>query len=66
MTKAKLAELIDAYADAKTSGNKYLVQSMIGQLESALNEVCNETEIKFPSAPLGVNPEIIQDESNET
>lgn len=40
MTKAQLASLIDAYADAKGSGNKYLIQTMISQLEDALNQVC--------------------------
>jgi hypothetical protein len=39
MTKAELAELIDAYADSKASGNKYLVKSMIGDLERALEEI---------------------------
>jgi hypothetical protein len=39
MTKAEFAQCIDAYADAKASGNKYLVQKMIGELEAALNEI---------------------------
>lgn len=39
MGKKELATLVDAYADAKASGNKYLVQSMIVQLEGALNEI---------------------------
>jgi hypothetical protein len=37
MTKAELAAAIDAYADAKASGNKYLVQKMIEELEGILN-----------------------------
>ena len=45
MTKTQLAALIDAYADAKASGNKHLIQTMIAQLEDALNEVCE------PGAP---------------
>jgi hypothetical protein len=40
MGKKELATLIDAYADAKASGNKYLVQNMIEQLQQALDEVC--------------------------
>jgi len=42
MTKAELAQLIDAYADSKASGNKYLVAKMIEELEQALNQVCGE------------------------
>jgi hypothetical protein len=45
MGKKELATLIDAYADAKASGNKYLVQNMIEQLQQALDEVCG------PDAP---------------
>lgn len=41
MTKAELASMIDAYADAKASGNKYLVQKMIEELEGVLNEICD-------------------------
>jgi hypothetical protein len=39
MGKKELATLIDAYADAKASGNKYLAQVMIAQLEQALNQI---------------------------
>lgn len=39
MGKKELATLIDAYADSKVSGNKYLAQVMIAQLEQALNQV---------------------------
>jgi hypothetical protein len=39
MTKAELAQLIDAYADAKSSGNKYLTKKMIEDLEVALDEI---------------------------
>lgn len=42
MDKEKFAQLIDAYADAKGSGNKYLVQKMIADLEAALNEIFAE------------------------
>lgn len=42
MTKAELAQLIDAYADSKASGNKYLVAKMIEELEQALTQVCGE------------------------
>lgn len=41
MGKKELATLIDAYSDAKASGNKYLTQVMIAQLEKALDEVFN-------------------------
>jgi hypothetical protein len=47
MNKAEFAQLIDAYADAKASGNKYLVQRMIADLEQALNQLFPET----PEAP---------------
>jgi hypothetical protein len=39
MNKAEFAQCIDAYADAKSSGNKYLVKKMIEELEGALNEL---------------------------
>jgi len=44
MNKEALAELIDAYADAKASNNKLLVQTMIRQLEVALNAIFKEQE----------------------
>lgn len=44
MGKKELATLIDAYSDAKSSGNKYLTQIMIKQLETALNELFPEDE----------------------
>ena len=39
MSKKELATLIDSYSDAKVSGNKYLIQLMIAQLEQALNQI---------------------------
>lgn len=39
ISKAEMAGMIDAYADAKASGNKYLVKKMIEELEGALNEL---------------------------
>ena len=42
MGKKELATLIDAYSDAKASGNKYLTQVMISQLEKALDQVFGE------------------------
>ena len=42
MGKKELATLVDAYADAKASGNKYLVQSMIVQLEKVLSDIFGE------------------------
>lgn len=44
MSKEVLAELIDAYADAKASKNKVLIQTMIRQLESALDSLFPNTE----------------------
>lgn len=37
MNKKDLATLIDAYADAKASRNQHLVNSMVAQLEQALD-----------------------------
>ena len=54
MGKKELATLIDAYADAKASGNKYLIQNMIEQLQQALDEVCE------PEAPDALDA--VQDE----
>ena len=60
MTKAKLAQLIDAYADSKASGNKYLVAKMIEELEVALTEVCNSggdmPPFEVPATPHGLPP----------
>jgi hypothetical protein len=39
MDKRTLAQLVDAYADAKASRNQHLVNSMVAQLEQALDEV---------------------------
>lgn len=39
MNKSQFAQVIDAYADAKATGNKYLVQHMINDLEEALNTI---------------------------
>jgi hypothetical protein len=45
MNKAEFAQLIDAYADAKASGNKYLLQRMITDLEEALSTLfCPDPE----------------------
>jgi hypothetical protein len=49
MGKKELAILIDSYADAKSSGNKYLVQTMIAQLEQALNQIFGEGEAMVES-----------------
>ena len=51
MTKAEFAQCIDAYADAKASGNKYLVKKMIEDLEVALNELFGEEPVSAPDAP---------------
>jgi hypothetical protein len=39
MNKETFANLIDAYADAKMSKNKHLLNTMVGQLQAALDEV---------------------------
>jgi hypothetical protein len=39
MDKAKFAELIDGYADAKVSGNQYLIRKAVEDLEPALSLV---------------------------
>jgi len=60
MTKAELAQLIDAYADSKASGNKYLVTKMIEELEMALTEVCGSSEdmppFEIPAPPHSIPP----------
>lgn len=43
MDKETLSNLIDAYADAKVSRNKILVEIMIVQIREALDLVFNET-----------------------
>lgn len=45
MTKKDLATLIDAYADAKSSRNQHLINSMVAQLEQALDSVFPEPEV---------------------
>jgi hypothetical protein len=37
MDKRTLAQLVDAYADAKASRNQHLVNTMVAQLEQALD-----------------------------
>lgn len=39
MNKSELAQLIDAYADAKATGNAYLIKKMIDELEEVLTEI---------------------------
>ena len=47
MTKKDLAQLVDAYADAKVSRNPHLVNTMVAQLEQALDSLfAGESEIK--------------------
>ena len=54
MDKRTLAQLIEAYADAKASRNQYLINSMVTQLEQALDLV-------FP-AEAAVDPEVVNQE----
>ena len=59
MTKAELASMIDAYADAKASGNKYLVQKMIEELEVTLDQICDSGEpvpAEIPQPPHTLPP----------
>ena len=49
MDKESFASLIDAYADAKASRNKILIQSMIERLEQALSAI-------FPDQPEAPEP----------
>lgn len=39
MDKRTLAQLVDAYADAKASRNQHLVNTMVAQLEKALDSL---------------------------
>lgn len=48
MDKEKLAELVDAYADAKASKNRILVESMIEKLEVALNSIFGAQPTNLP------------------
>jgi hypothetical protein len=52
MTKTDFAQLIDAYADAKACGNKYLMKKMIVELEAALNELFGESNPEQFDNPL--------------
>ena len=49
MSKEAFAELIDAYADAKATKNKVLVQTMIRQLELALDSLFATEEKEDPA-----------------
>lgn len=39
MGKKELAEMVEAYAAAKISGNKYLIKMMVDILEVAFDEI---------------------------
>lgn len=54
MDKRTLAQLVDAYADAKASRNQHLINSMVTQLEQALDLV-------FPAED-AVDPEVVNPE----
>ena len=53
MNKEDLAELIDAYADAKVSKNKFLCQEMITKLEDALSSLFARLDTPGDGATLG-------------
>jgi hypothetical protein len=57
MDKRTLAKLVDAYADAKASRNEHLVNSMVAQLEQALDAVFPDTG-KDAESP-AVDPEVM-------
>lgn len=44
MDKKRLATLIDAYADAKVSKNQYLIETMVGQIQAALDGMFSQPE----------------------
>lgn len=54
MGKKELAILIDSYADAKASQNKHLINTMIKQLEMALEELFGPESDEEPAAPAEV------------
>lgn len=55
ISKKDLATLIDAYADAKASRNQHLINSMVAQLEQALESVFG------PEDPAEVTtPEVVE------
>ena len=49
MDKKTFATLIDAYADAKASKNQHLVNSMVVQIQQALDEVFDGGEDETPT-----------------
>lgn len=51
MNKKDLATLIDAYADAKASRNQHLVNSMVAQLEQALDGLFADSGDELEEAP---------------
>lgn len=53
MGKKEFAILIDSYADAKASRNKHLINTMIKQLEMALEEIFGP-ESEEPAPPTEV------------
>tara|TARA_B100000902_G_C27267863_1_gene894615 strand:+ start:71 stop:259 length:189 start_codon:yes stop_codon:yes gene_type:complete len=55
MSKEALAELIDAYADAKASNNKLLIQTMIKQLEVTLDLIFKDQESEPVAESNGVD-----------
>lgn len=57
MDKRTLAQLVEAYADAKASRNQHLVNSMVAQLEQALDEVFPPDAESPAVDPEVVNPE---------
>lgn len=54
MGKKELAILIDSYADAKASQNKHLINTMIKQLEMALEEIFGPESDEEPAPPAEV------------
>lgn len=54
MGKKELAILIDSYADAKASQNKHLINTMIKQLEMALEGIFGPESDEEPAPPAEV------------
>jgi|SaaInlV_120m_DNA_3_1039746.scaffolds.fasta_scaffold00476_7 hypothetical protein len=52
INKESVAEIIDAYADAKASKNKVLIHTMIRQLEAVLNEIFPEDAVETPQVEI--------------
>lgn len=48
MDKRTFSQLVDAYADAKLSRNQHLANTMVAQLQQALDVVFPDAEVSDP------------------